>query len=83
MFPVKADAPIKYYEIDSDIELKGTIFVNVDPTGFYASLNNGIIQIDSSINYNDVLVKFKGIALNARLKKYNGFNIGYTHIAGN
>ena len=83
MFPVKADAPIKYYEIDSDIELRGAIFVNVDPTGFYASLNNGVIQIDSIIDYNDVIIKFKGIALNSRLKKYNGFNVGYTHISHN
>ena len=83
MFPVKADAPIKYYEIDSDIELRGAIFVDVDPDSFYASLNNGVIQIDSFIDYNDVTIKFKGTALNSRLKKYNGFNIGYTHISHN
>jgi hypothetical protein len=80
---VQAIAPTKYYEIDSDIELRGAIFVNVDPTGFYASLNNGIIQIDSNNHYNDVMIKFKGIALNSRLKKYNGFNVGYTHISHN
>lgn len=83
MFPVSADAPIKYYEIDSDIELRGAIFVNVDSTEFYASLNNGIIQIDSNNHYNNVLIKFKGTALNSRLKKYNGFNVGYTHITDN
>ena len=83
LIPVQAVAPTKYYEIDSDIELRGSIFVNVDPTGFYASLNNGVIQIDSNNHFNNVMVRFKGIALNARLKKYNGFNVGYTHITDN
>ena len=83
MLPVQAVAPIKYYEIDSDIELRGAIFVNVDPTGFYASLNNGVIQIDSDNHIDNVMIRFKGIALNVRLKKYNGFNVGYTHITDN
>lgn len=81
LIPVQAVAPIKYYEIDSDIELRGAIFVNVNPTGFYASLNDGVIKIDSDNHFNNVMVRFKGTALNNRLKKYNGFNVGYTHIS--
>ena len=81
MLIVQAVAPIKYYEINSDVELRGAIFVNVDPSSFYASYNNGTIQIDSSEHFENVQIKFKGIAINARLKNYNGFNVGYTHIA--
>ena len=81
LIPVQAVAPIKYYEVDSDIELRGAIFINVDPTGFYASLNNGVIQIDSDNHFDNVMIRFKGIALGSRLKKYNGFNVGYTHVA--
>ena len=83
LIPVQAAPPTKYYEIDSDVELRGAIFVNVDPSGFYTSFDNGIISINSIIHHEDVEIKFKGIALNAKLKKYNGFNIGYTHIDDN
>ena len=81
LIPVQAVAPIKYYEVDSDIELRGAIFINADPAGFYASLNNGVIQIDSDNHFDNVMIRFKGIALGSRLKKYNGFNVRYTHIA--
>ena len=82
LIPVQAVPPTQYYEIKNcDVELTGAIFVNVNPDSFYASFNDGIIKIDSSIHYTDVQIKFKGIALNNRLRKYNGFNVGYTHIA--
>lgn len=83
MLPVHAAAPIKYYEINSDIELRGAIFIDVDPSSFYAAYNNGIIEIASSEHFENVSVKFKGIALINKLKKYNGFNIGYAHIDDN
>lgn len=83
LIPVQAAPPTHYYEIDSDTELRGAIFVNVDPSGFYAFFDKGVISITSIIHHTDVDIKFKGIALNAKLKKYNGFNIGYTHIDDN
>jgi hypothetical protein len=83
LIPVQAVPPTQYYEIDSDVELRGAIFVDVDPSSFYGSLIDGVIQIDSSVNFENVTVRFKGIALGSRLKKYNGFNVGYTHIADN
>ena len=81
MFPVQAVPPTQYYEIDSDVELSGAIFVDVDPSSFYGSLIDGVIQIDSSTHFDNVSVRFKGTALGSRLKKYNGFNVSYTHIA--
>ncbi|MCK5643687.1 MAG: hypothetical protein KAJ19_23000, partial [Gammaproteobacteria bacterium] len=82
LIPVQAVPPTQYYEIKNcDVELSGAIFVNVNPDSFYASFNDGVIHIDSSVHYENVQIKFKGTALNARLKKYNGFDVGYTHIA--
>ena len=81
LIPVQAVAPIKYYEIDSDVELRGAIFVDVDPAGFYGYFDDGIIRIMSDIHHEAVSIRFKGIALGSRLKKYNGFNVGYTHVA--
>ena len=81
LVPVQAVAPTKYYEIDSDVELRGAIFVDVSADGFYAHFDNGIIRITSDVHRENAQLKFKGIALENRLKKYNGFNVGYTHIA--
>jgi hypothetical protein len=78
---VQADAPINYNkELASDVELRGTFFINDNVDGFYVSFNNGIIQIDSDNHYTDKVIKIKGTALTSRLKKYNGFDVGYTHI---
>jgi len=84
MFPVKADAPILYNkELASDVELRGTFFTNDNSDGFYVSFDNGIIKIDSNNHFTDKTIKIKGTALTNRLKKYNGFNVGITHISDN
>ena len=79
---VQADAPISYNkELASDVELRGTFFTDDNSDGFYVSFNDGTIQIVSGNHYTDKVIKIKGTALTSRLKKYNGFNVGYTHIA--
>ena len=84
MFPVKADAPINYNkELVSDVKLRGTFFTNDNSDSFYVSFNDGIIQIDSDKHFTDKIIKIKGTALTSRLKKYNGFNVGITHISDN
>lgn len=80
---VQADAPISYNkELASDVELRGTFFTNNNADGFYVSLiGDNSIQIDSDIHYIDKTIKIKKTALDSRFKKFNGINIGVTHIS--
>ena len=79
--PQFAFAAPSWHEVNSDIELRGSIFAN-DSTGLYASYENGQIHITSDGTGMDIRdIKFKGTALTARLKNYDGLTVGVTHIA--
>ena len=85
MFTVQAVAPITYNkEVDADVELRGAIFTT-DATDYYASYNEDskTIQLDyyGTDHPTSITFKIKGIALENRLKNYDGFKVGYTHIA--
>ena len=80
---VQADAPINYNkELASDVELRGTFFTNGNADGFYVSLiGENSIQIVSDIHHINKTIKIKKTALDSRFKKFNGINIGITHIS--
>ncbi|MCK5433071.1 MAG: hypothetical protein KAJ03_10015, partial [Gammaproteobacteria bacterium] len=79
--PQVAYAAPPWSEVDSDVALRGAIFAS-DVTGLYASYENGQIHITSDGTGEHIRnIKFKGTAITNRLKNYNGFIVGVTHIA--
>ena len=81
IMPQIAYAAPPWSEVDSDVALRGAIFSS-DATGLYASYENGQIHITSDGTGAHIRnIKFKGTAITNRLKNYNGFIVGVTHIA--
>ena len=81
IMPQVAYAAPPWSEVDSDVALRGAIFSS-DATGLYASYENGQIHITSDGTGEHIRnIKFKGTAITNRLKNYNGFIVGVTHIA--
>ena len=80
---VSADPPILYNkELSADVGLTGAFFTNDNADGFYVSLvDENSIRINSDIHYIDKTIKIKKTALDSRFKKFNGINIGVTHIS--
>lgn len=77
-----AAPPLNYNkEVASDVALRGAIFA-VDASNLYAAVCGDNLCISSPVHREGVTLKFKVIALYARMKNYNGLNVGVTHIAG-
>lgn len=76
-----AAPPTRYnQELSSDTALRGAIFAE-DASNLYAEVCGDNFCISSPVHRENVVLKFKVTALNARMKHYNGFNVGVTHIA--
>ena len=75
-----AAPPLNYNkEVASDVALRGAIFA-VDASNLYAAVCGDNLCISSPVHREGVTLKFKVIALYARMKNYNGLNVGVTHI---